>query len=277
MIAEYVAAWNRLDGFDQRPSAAFFQPEVRLALIQELEKLPSPLQRYLQMHVIGIFTVRNLGGSAMAGVAFDHGVARFGFLIVDVDVLQKPSNAWITFKEHTVFKAEPDKQYTVQIESSETDSIAAGIRFILMHETGHIAGQTSGMMMSYQDPHPDVEKSEFAKLSWASPTRTRFDSDFKMRSRVRFYQDQPPLAMSDAPKVYEQLNRTDLPTLYSCVDPHEEFAEAFALYVHSVLMQKHYEVRLSTGKEVTVLARDRILAPQFEKKRKLIEKVLEME
>lgn len=270
----YVAKWNELDGFEEKPSPATLDPASRSALVGELENLPEPVRSYLDKNVAAIFTTRELGGSAMAGLAYsDSGKPEFGFLFVDIDMFQKPANEWITAKEHTLFSDVPGKTFRIQIEEPASNTTTAGMRFILLHELGHIASQLTQTMPPFTETFLSLD-SEFARLSWKSPDETRFDSVFLERAKLKFYRKPPPFSLSAAPDIYAKLDKSDFATLYSCVDPHEDFAEVFALYIHTVLMKKHYTVRFKDETGEHALAQDRILLPVFQKKRQIIANVL---
>lgn len=272
----YVAKWNEVDGFEEKPRPAELSSDQRAGLIRELEALPPSVKRMLEKDIAAIFTTRDLGGSAMAGAAYnDLMEPEFGFLFLDTEMFQKPANEWITAKEQTLFETDPDKTLNIQIEAPGTNTTTAGMRFILMHELGHVASQLSRTMPSFTEQYLSLD-SDFAKLSWETPLKTRFDSEFPERDRLRFYRKPPPFSLSAAKEIYANLARTDLATLYSCVDPHEDFAEVFALYIHTVLMKKPYVVRISDPSGEQLLARDRILLPALQKKREAIERLLLM-
>ncbi|MCE9599830.1 MAG: hypothetical protein K8S54_17860 [Spirochaetia bacterium] len=269
----YVAKWNELDGFEEKPEPAILDSARRSALIKELETLPPPVRSYIERNVAAIFTTRALGGSAMAGLAYDDsGRPEFGFLIIDIDMFEKPANEWITAKELTLFAPDAKQTFSIQIEDSAANTSTAGMRFILLHELGHIASQLNHTMPPFTETNLSVD-SDFAKLSWTSAEMTRFDSQFPERSRIKFYRRPPPFQMNSASAIYDHLGKTDIATLYSCVDPHEDFAETFVLYVHSVLMGKHYIVRLHDSAGEHVLAKDRILLSALAQKRKLVAEI----
>ncbi|MBL8020013.1 MAG: hypothetical protein JNM27_10145 [Leptospirales bacterium] len=270
----YVAKWNELDGFDEKPQPAELTPERRAALIKELENLPPYVKKFLEGNIAAIFTTRELGGSAMAGVAYNDSMQpEFGFLFLDTEMFETPANEWITAKEQTLFAPEAGKTFSIQIEEPGSNTSAAGMRFILLHELGHVASQLSHTMPPFTEEHLSLN-SHFAKLSWTTPVVTRFDAEFPERGRVKFYRRPPPFPMSAAKDIYAKLAKTDLPTLYACVDPHEDFAETFALYIHTVLMKKPYTVRLIDSSGEQVLARDRILLQALQKKRETIQGLL---
>lgn len=274
LAASYVVRWNEIDGFDERPLPVEMRPELKSALARELASLPPELQRFMQSHLFAIFTCKNLGGSAMAGVILDGGKSVGGFLILDVDVLDRPANDWITYKENTVFQAEPGLSYKVEMEDSGSNTVAAAMRFILVHELGHIFGQVKEISPPFSQKFPNLADSPFMAESWEE------DSDlFRARGApwaesVKFYRKEPPYKLSDAASLYQKLRETKFATLYAVTDTEEDWAETFALYVHCVLLKKHYRVILEENGQSSVLASDLILSDALKEKRRVVEAAL---
>ncbi|MDQ3025463.1 MAG: hypothetical protein M3R58_03020 [Pseudomonadota bacterium] len=46
------------------------------------------------------------------------------------------------------------------------------------------------------------------------------------------------------PSIYEAVQRTSFSTLYAATHPADDFAEAFANYVHVILMKKPFDIRI---------------------------------
>lgn len=265
-LLDYIRRWNESDGFQAVPKPARMDAKDKEALARELANLPPPVLKLLQKHVITIATVEDLGGSAMAGAAFDDkGEFPFGFLILDINMFKRNANQWISYKENTVFQPEPGTSYNVILEPEVSNTRIAGMRFVILHELGHIIAQVTRSLPAFTDRRPDVNKFPFART---------FD-EFPLRKRIKFYADKPPFSVKEAEKLYDEFSPTRFPTLYSCVDEEEDFSETFALYIHTVLMKKPYEVKLIEKGKTTLLARDRILLPQMKEKRDFIARILE--
>jgi hypothetical protein len=70
-----------------------------------------------------------------------------------------------------------------------------------------------------------------------------FDDAFPQRGAVRFYFG-ATLDASDMLPTYEALEKTSFPTLYAATHPADDFAEAFASYVHVAMLGRDHEVRI---------------------------------
>ncbi len=62
---------------------------------------------------------------------------------------------------------------------------------------------------------------------------------FALRGHIRFYRA-PVLLAADIPRVLSQLQQTSYVNLYAAISPEEDFAEAFAMYVHHELLGRPY-------------------------------------
>lgn len=274
LAASYVVRWNEIDGFDERPSPAEMKPELKAALVRELAALPDPLQRFMQSHLFAIFTCKNLGGSAIAGVILDGKTSIGGFLILDVDVLNRPANDWISYKENTVFQPEPGLRYRVEMEGEGSNTVAAAMRFILVHELGHIFGQVKQVTLPFSEKYPVLSDSPFMVESWESVDGVSRPRGAPWAENVKFYRKEPPYKLSQAVPLYGDLRETAFATLYAVTDTEEDWAETFALYVHCVLLKKHYRVVFEENGKSTVLASDLILSDALKQKRRFVELAL---
>ena len=69
---------------------------------------------------------------------------------------------------------------------------------------------------------------------------------FAQRKDVVFYFG-PKLDAAAMDATYAALELTNFPTLYAATHPADDFAEAFANYVHVVMMRKPFEIRIERG------------------------------
>jgi hypothetical protein len=122
---------------------------------------------------------------------------------------------------------------------------------------------------------------EFADLSWATigPEGyvSRFDRDFPQREALAYYDGPPVARLDDAlmPRAYEWLRGTNFPTLYASVAPAEDFAESFANYIHTRVLRRPYEVRLTQGERVVLRLGACWSEPRCAAKRRVLEALLE--
>jgi len=74
--------------------------------------------------------------------------------------------------------------------------------------------------------------------------------------------------------VYENLQRTNLPTLYASERPGDDFAEAFVTYVHTVLLKKPFLVALYKDDAVVMTYKACWEEERCAEKREILERML---
>ncbi|MCE9640926.1 MAG: hypothetical protein K8S22_12400, partial [Betaproteobacteria bacterium] len=164
---------------------------------------------------------------------------------------KRNANAWATWKENTPFVARPGFKLTAEIESQEGNNRKNAIQYILLHELGHVLPIGENFHPFWGIPPKDVPPAEnypYFGLSWAvdRPNNqyvTLFDASFLQRKDIVYYFG-AKLAADQMVATYDNLERTNFVTLYSATRPGDDFAEAFASYVHTVLMRKPWEIRI---------------------------------
>jgi len=230
-----------------RPSTpdAAFMADVRRAF----DEIPAPVKRLLEPKLAGIYFVDDIGGTGFTESTAD---LEAGFIVLDPTVLAKQTaNAWATWKDNTPFKPDPAYRLETRIEEAPRDDRVRAIQYILLHEIGHVLSIGTSVHPDWNADPKDVDaaKHYYFGLSWkvdGGKYATRFDADFPMRKDVVFYFG-PKLEAREMRATYEALEKIDFPTLYAATHPADDFAEAFASYVHVVLMGRSHQVRLYRG------------------------------
>ena len=116
----------------------------------------------------------------------------------------------------------------------------------------------------------------FAQLSWAIDGDryvTKFDASFPQRKDIVYYLG-AKLQADQMVATYDSLERTNFPTLYAATSPGDDFAEAFASYVHTVLMKKPYEIRIYRDGTIAKTVASCWEQMRCAEKRKLLERIL---
>lgn len=251
-LIEKLRLDNQLDGFQEIPLPAEPPPEFLAAIKQAADGLPRPAAALAEKRIIGIFAVKNLGGSGYAESVLDEkGAEKYTFIVLDRDVLlRRKANEWATWKERSVFKPASGKQtgLFVTIESGDNDNTQNAVVYILLHEIGHSLGLASCALSSWT--RKQVTSSRFSDLSWSTrdnEVKGNFDEVFPLRKSIKPYTfDRSTLAQDQITAVYQMLNtRTNFPTIHAATDLWEDFAESFVSYIHVVVEKKPYEVRIS--------------------------------
>lgn len=251
-LVEFLTLDNIKSGFPERPRAAKPSRRFLRDLQAAIAELPPGVRRLGAARLAGIYLVQELGGTGFTDVIYDarsNPVA--GLIVLDVAVLQKRANAWATWKENTPFKPEPGFRLAASIETQGHDNRKNTIQYILLHELGHVVSIGEKIHPPWTIEPKEVSSRadyRFFDLSWtvaAGENRylTKFDDVFPQRKDVVYYLE-PKLPASQMAEVYGRLARTNFATLYAVTKPGDDFAEAFASYVHTVLMRKPWEIRI---------------------------------
>ena len=261
-LIEYLNYDNIANGYPERPRASTLNAEFLRDVRDALAEISPEVKRLLAPKVAGIQFVDNLGGTGYTDWVFDvaeNAVA--GYIVLDVSILSRRSaNAWATWKENTPFAPRPGFTLKAEIETPRGDNRKNAIQYILLHELAHVL-----TVNAYIHPFwglapkdiPSTANYPFFLLSWAVDRAndkyvSLFDASFPQRKDVRYYFG-AKLTADQMVATYDNLERTNFATLYAATKPGDDFAEAFASYVHTVLMQRPFAIRIyHNGKPVKV-------------------------
>jgi len=257
-LMEYVRLDNLSAGLASVPREATLTPDFLRDVRRVFDEIPAPVKRLVGSRLAGIYLLDGLGSTGYTDTIFTadgKGVA--GFIVLDAAVLkQRSANAWATWKENTPFKPEPGFSLTATIATAGQDNRRNAIQYILLHELGHIASIGADIHPYWGIAPNKVERTDhlaYFKLSWTIARQENrftslFDAAFETRADVVYYA-QAKLRGSQMQAVYSQLAATNFATLYAATSPGDDFAEAFASYIHTVMMRKplHIEIRNADG------------------------------
>lgn len=228
-----------------------------------LADLPPEIRVLFDKKLAGIYFVYDLGGTGYTDYAKGGWFSRdAGFIVLDTKELrQRSANEWATWKENTPFKDDPAFRLEARIETDANDNRKNAIQYILLHELGHVLSIGEDVHPRWDLPPNDdasLDAYPFANLSWQidaanNQYASRFDAAFPTRKDVVYYFG-AKLDGSAMVAAYDQLLKTNFPTLYATTRPGDDFAESFASYVHTVIMKRPWEIRiLQDGKPVRVI------------------------
>ena len=258
-VVELVWLRNRRAKVDFRPTPASLTHPLIPRLQHVIRTLPEPVYRLASRHLAAIFVVEHNFGSGRAEGLWDPaGQLVGGYMLLNLSALSQPANAWATMRENSAFHTHGgDMVVEVTLASSESDSVEDALRFIVLHELGHVLGMGLGIHGHWAVPSswPITRDSAFSGISWRAGAHELLYSPAKqanpLLTQLQFYRfEAAPLPRSAAPEVYRQLARTDFPSLYGTLDPYEDFAETFAIFVHTRLLLKPYGVAVRAGERV---------------------------
>jgi hypothetical protein len=141
------------------------------------------------------------------------------------------------------------------LEPAETDTVDGALRFIFLHELGHVLGLALGVhgFWDAEPLPPETLDSPFVRASWmpdgSGTLVSRWRERYPVLSQLDFYGfESAALPAGRAASAYSALARTDFPSLYGATNLYDDWAEAFAIYVHARMLGKPYRVQVG-GRE----------------------------
>ena len=258
-LVEFLTLDNIANGFPERPRIAALPEDFLEDVRKAMDELPAPVKRALGKDFAGLYFVEDLGGTGYTDYVFDGPRIAGAFTVLDAAILRKwRANEWATWKENTPFSPQTGFALEARIAAPGEDVRRNAIQYILLHELGHVMSADGKVHPPWSTRPASVaagSEPAFFLLSWRidrvkNRYESLFDGVFPKREQVVYYLT-PRLRANEAAEVYRQLEATNFPTLYAATKPGDDFAEAFANYVHVVLLKKPYEIEiLENGRTV---------------------------
>jgi hypothetical protein len=219
-----------------------------IGLVQlALNGLPPKVLKLLESKLVGIALVHNLGSSGYTDKVFNsENIAVGGFIVLDVDRLNQTANEWASYRDSTAFVT--NKQYGLRtvIADDDNNTVLTTIQFLVLHELAHVysIGETLHPDWASDPTTVELEDYSFARLSWLNSADNNsysslFDGMFSLRGQIAYYQDRA-LPASKIATVFNRFQHSNFNSLYSTTSLWEDFAESFAIYVHSNMMNRPY-------------------------------------
>jgi hypothetical protein len=282
-LVTYLALDNIVQGVPNTPQSMLIADDVLQDVNAALAELPPTVRQLLSDNLVGIHFVRDLGGTAYTDyVAGDSTNAAAAFVVLDMEVLgNHRANSWATWKEDSPFIADPRFRLEVELERDGGNTRKNAIQYILLHELGHVLSIGRALHPSWELPvsmdRPPGNYS-FSKLSWTmneagTGYTSIFEGEFTRRKDVVFYFG-ALLGADQMASVYEQLEQTNFVTLYGATSPVDDFADAFASYVHTVLMGRPLVIRIFQDEKLVKTYHSCWAETRCVEKRKVIEQLL---
>ncbi|GAA4332325.1 hypothetical protein GCM10023144_22140 [Pigmentiphaga soli] len=251
-LVGFVARYNAATGSTARPQAAAAADDLLADVRAAMESLPPAVKRHLEPRLLGVFFMNGVGGSAITDlVAYANGDLLGAVVAIDTDVFScRRANEWASWRENTAFAPEPGARLEVRIARDGEDDRRAALRYVLLHEFGHVLASGSDAMPDWWQeriPATPFGQDSFPPLAWRRMADGAMaplaGQDFPLREQIGLY-SAPRLVGSQIAQIYRNLDDTVFPTLYAASSVHEDFAESFATYVHAVLLDQPHEVRI---------------------------------
>ncbi|MEM6531027.1 MAG: hypothetical protein AAF654_00320 [Myxococcota bacterium] len=280
-IIEYLLIDNVLNGFRERPVPSK-DMSMRDDLLAAWDSLPAKVRTLAAARLAGIFLVDDLGGSAYTEVVGDTSGTTVGaFMVMDAKVMNQPPNAWMSWKENTPFR-DGAIRVDARIAPAGSKNRVASIRYLLLHELGHVIGETVGAHPPWGPAGTigEIALSEypFLDIGWqdnpdGKGVVTKYETG--RLGKFAFYQPKERRMANDTSiGGYRWLRTTPFATLYSLNSIYDDFAEAFANYVHVEMLREPYSISVVEGDTVHLMYDACWDEPRCEKKRAWLEKLL---
>lgn len=249
-VRDFVHQVNQASGLDAQPLAVEPDAALRADLAEALGGMPAFLRDLVDPLLLGICLGRNIGSSGVTDIVVDQADGRIlgCVVLLDVDAFAgHTANSWASWKENLPFEAAGGIALDVTIAHAGQDTRAGALQFLLLHEFGHVLTADAGFLPPWWAKVPDAP-FPFLDLSWEVAPLGGFlprpGRDFALRGSVDFYGNNklPNDAILSA---YAGLEGSDFPSLYGATNPYDDFAECFATWVHSEVMQKPFVLRVA--------------------------------
>jgi hypothetical protein len=282
-LVEYLTLDNINNGFPQRPRAELPEPAFMEDVRAAIAELPPQVWRLFADRLVGVYFVEDLGGTGYTDAVSDLAGNRVaGYIVLDAAVLRPlTANAWATWKEGTPFKPHPGWALEARIEDAAGDNRKNAIQYILLHELGHVLSVGNTIHPPWDVDPKDTPASAsypFFDLSWTIERKANryaalADKDLPQRRSVAYYFG-AKLDASEMVSTYTNLEKTNFPSLYAATQPGDDFAEAFASYVHVVLLRRPWQVTVSRDGQVVNTFNACWDEPRCASKRRMLEQIV---
>lgn len=279
-LVVYLNLDNIASGVPNQPRAVPLAVDFMKDVDDAIAELPPAVKKLIEKKLVGIYFVKDLGGTGFTDYVQGGWLSSdTGFIVLDVDVLaRQTANAWATWKENTPFAPDASYKLEAQIEIAAGDNRKNAIQYILLHELGHIISIGEKIHPRWDGPPSSVDGFAFAMLSWRLPSdatqyQSIFDRQFSLRQKVVYYFG-AQLKASQMRETYGQFANTNFPTLYAATRPGDDFAESFVSYVHTVLQERPWEIRIYGDGKLEKTYKSCWEEKRCAEKRKLLEGIL---
>lgn len=235
-------------------NAEYMVDDLRAAM----DGIPDQVKRLVEHRLIGVYLVQGMelnGGSHAAGLAIDtiNILRQYSgtVILIDRDSTDERADqalaglSFVPLSKYGHFSLEP------RLAGSHSNDRVTTLRTVLLHELGHVIDADRDIVpwsFSYGEITPGCG---FTCLSWRRRGEHRYGGQLTSamahlnRGEYREY-------VLGLPKTLDALKKSNLPSLYATVAPEEDFADSFAMYVHTVLLDEPWELTFRVEGAITV-------------------------
>ncbi|MEM6275149.1 MAG: hypothetical protein AAF735_07905 [Myxococcota bacterium] len=232
-------------------------------VVAATKALPRRVARLFEKHVCAVVFVSGLGSTAQIRMIGEDPPRKHGILLIG-DRIDSTANAWFTEKERSPFRSAPGFEIHATMADAANDTRQRLIEYVFTHELAHV--------LEYRRPAPRIPL-EFADLDRALPAEFADERGWYFPTMT----GTQPLDVELAYTLYSVTVSKGLPSPYAFVSEHEDFAESFALYVYSVLLDRPWKIELRRDQTTFLVLDDRWSTKRCATRRKMIERFLREE
>jgi hypothetical protein len=250
-VIDYLVTDNLMWGIDQRPVPATWDDAFEMDMRRALESMPPRVVELISDRMMGLFLVEELGGTAFTERIRDPSMSGKGFIVLDANAIDKTANEWSSWKDNSPFEAGPHRLESI-IAKGQEDTRAAAMQYILLHEFGHVISIDSDIHPNWtlDDGRwpPSPGEYPYFDLTWEVDGSGLMVSKYQLRYpvllNIPFYFSTPKKPNDQMIPLFDALEKSGFSTPYSVISFGDDFADSFANFVHTKILDKPYQIEI---------------------------------
>jgi hypothetical protein len=237
-VLDYLNNSDKVDSYEN-----YLPTDKELSLARQyFSLLPKEYQAILESHLIGIYFIKGLIGSAITEFVYDKADNPYAFIAFNSATLSTSMSDWVTLRDQSCFKL--DNSSTIKL-SSDCGNYYAGLMYAILHESSHVVD----LVVHYHNgAKPNSERVfPFVGRFWKEFSKTLPQYDFPHRKDLTFYglNGGPKLSIEDALQAYKELSLTPFSSLYGSQTILEDYAELFTWTYYTNVLHQHYSTTVT--------------------------------
>lgn len=248
---------------------AGMQPVDHILTAKEKDKVAkaftmlSPLHsKILKQHLHSISFMDNMPNTALTSPVETTDSSQKFNITFRAEIINETVSQWATWKENTYYTFPEGSGMEITIDAGELDAMV----YVLLHEATHVVDAVLALTPHSGEGDTVAAPTAFTRGIWhtANVPEKAFISPLLETTRFRSGKQVP---VSDAPKIYKDLQKTPFVSLYSTAAWFEDLAELVAIY--------HLTAKLNQPFRVSVKQNSKEIMSFEPMKSKLVKKRLE--
>lgn len=225
-----------------------------------IAELPAPLAHAFDRHVCSVVFVTGLGATGVTAQLASE--PSRSVILLNVDNLDRSANAWVSFKESSFFSEAHGLAIVGKMTERPDKSRQVLLGYLIAHELGHVLRDALP-----NDPHI----ASFDRACW--PRKDAF-KDLSLRPYAALH-GADSLHEINLEPLYDFILASCFPSLTAAMNPGEDFADSLALYSHSVLLGRPWQVSVYRDGELSRRLESCWREPRCAEKRQALERFLD--